>query len=348
MHIIIYRVIFAQRTTTSMKDFTIKVPGIDIELRSNQIYHIQEISDADAPDGYQKQGISKHPLRGIEEGIIVPYHDQTSTWNTGFFKGSFCYVREEKADEILKALETELLPHLKVLVDGDLTSGKNSKETNAFFDDFRPFNGDGYGEDTSKYKIKGGNMFNTKNPLEFLALWWALLSKQIMPDGKQNTPAYLKCNFVLKDKQQSTTTKQDREFELAQASARVMTIASRVDNKKDKKHLQNVFKYVGLDLSLEDLELKPLISSFNSWAEKGGYNNDNAEEFNKAFDKFEKEENKEELVVYVKLVKDIKESKIKIERRDILLNGQNLGSDKKIAARKIAADQELLKEFMLI
>ena len=331
-----------------MEDFTVKVPGVEFNLSSNQVYHLKERSDADAPNAYQEEGISKHPLRGIEEGIIVPYHDPTRTWDTGLYKGSFCYSREKEASTILNTVNKKFLPHLQVLVDGDLSSGKNSKEVNAFFDDFRPFNGDGYGEDVSKFKIKGGNMFNTKNPLELLALWWALISKQIMPEGQEDNPAYRNCIFVLKDKKQSTSTSQDKEFEKTRASATVMSIASKKNNKKELKHLQNIFKYVKLDLPIDDLELKPLVSSFNRWAEKGGYDNLNAKKFNEVFDKFDNEENSDELVVYVRLLDYIKEGKIKVERTDIILSGKNLGSDKRIAASKVAADQELLKEFMLL
>ena len=139
-----------------MKDFTIKVPGVDFELSSNQIYHIREVSDADAPDGYQKAGITKHPLPGIEEGIVVPHHELTNTWNTGFWEGSACLKKEPNGGKkVLEQIKENLLPELKYLVEGDLTNGRSSN--NQFFDEFIPFNGEGFGEDTSKYKIKIAN-----------------------------------------------------------------------------------------------------------------------------------------------------------------------------------------------
>lgn len=331
-----------------MKDFSIKVPGVDFELFSNQIYHIREISDADAPDGYQEVGITKHPLPGIALGIVVPYHEATRTWNTGFFNGSACLKKEgpTKGAEILRKVEQYLLPELEILVDGDLRNGKSSN--NEFFDEFTPFNGEGFGQDTSKYKIKGGNMFNTKNPLEFLALWFALIGRQIMPPGKQNSGGYRNCSFVLEDKRQSTSLAQDKEFDKSIAVSTVLSIVNSKDNKKEVKHLQNIFKYVGLNIEVEETEPKPLLAIFSKWAEKGGFNNENAVDFNEVFDKFKDEEDREELVVYVKLLEDIKNSKVKVERRDILIEGKNLGSDKKLAARKIVSDQELHKAFLLI
>lgn len=330
-----------------MEDFKVKVPGVDFELASNQIYHIREVSDSDAPDGYQKVGISKHPLPGISEGILVPYSNTTRTWNTGFFTGSDCIVKEGlKGKTILKTIEKHLLPELKVLIEGDLTNGKSSN--NKLFDEFVPFNGEGIGEDTSKYKIKGGNMFNTKNPLEFLALWWALIGKQIMPPSKKGSYSYKNCCFVLEDKKQSTSVEQDKEFEKSIAMATVMSIVNKRSNKKELKHLENIFEYVGLKINVEETEVKPLISIFSKWCEKGGYNNENAVYFNEIFEKFKTESSREELVVYVKLLKDIKDSKIKVERRDIILEGSNLGPDKKAAAKKITADQELHKAFLLI
>jgi hypothetical protein len=191
-------------------------------------------------------------------------------------------------------------------------------------------------------------MFNTKHPLEFLALWWALIGKQIMPPGKSNSSAYKNCFFVLEDKKQSTSKEQDKEFDKSIAISTVLSIVQDKENKKELKHLQNVFEYVGLTLDVKETEPKPLIAIFGKWCEKGGYNNENAVEFNEVFDKFKEEEDREELVVYVKLLKDIKSSKVKVERRDIFIEGQNLGSDKKAAARKIVADQELHKAFLLL
>jgi hypothetical protein len=327
-----------------MKDFKVKVPGEDFYLSSNQIYHIREVADSKAPNGYQQRGISKHPLPGIAEGIIVPYDSGTRTWNTGFFEGSNCIVREGLAGtKILATIKKELLPALELLVEGDLTNGKSSN--NAFFDEFTPFNGEGFGEDTSTYKIKGGNMFNTRNPLEFLALWWALIGKQVLPPNKEG---FSSCVFILEDKKQSTSLEQDKEFEKSMATSTVMSIIKKRTNKKEIKHLENVLEYVGLSLDIDNIENKPLLHIFNKWCEKGGFNNENASEFNNIFEKFEDSKNKEELVAFIKLVKDIKSSKVKIERTEIVIGEINLGSDKKEAARKIVSDQELYKEFLLI
>lgn len=332
-----------------MENFTIKVPGVDFELSSNQIYHIREVSDSDAPNGYQTVGISKHPLPGVAQGIVVPYNEITRTWNTGFFKGSACLLREgNRAEKILKKIDKYLLPELEVLVNGNLRSGKSTPDQNKFFDEFVPFNGEGFGEDTSKYKIKGGNMFNTKNPLEFLALWWALIGKAVMPPGKNGNPSYKGCAFVLEDKKQSTSLEQDKEYDKSIAVSTVMSIVKDRDNKKELINLQNILEYVGLSVNVAETDTKPLISIFSKWCVKGGFNNENATEFNEVFEKFEKEENQEELVAYIKLLKDIKSSKVKIERRDIFVDGNNLGSDKKVAARKIVSDQELYKAFLLI
>lgn len=335
-------------TFIKMENFTVKVPGVDFELSSNQIYHIREVTDNDAPDGYQQAGITKHPLPGIAQGISVPYSNATKTWNTGFSEANVCYSKEHprEAKKILGTVTKYLLPKLELLVEGDLTNNKSSNNT--FFDEFTPFNGEGVGDAPIKYKIKGGNMFNTKNPLEFLALWWALIGKQIMPPGKENEGTYKNCAYVLEDKKQSTNVSQDKELEKQIATSTVLGIVKNKKNKEELAHLQNLFTYVGLNLEVETTELAPLISTFTKWCEKAGYNNENAIEFNEAVDKFQDKKDRDELFVYVDLIKKIKDSKVKVERKDILIEGQNLGSDKKIAARKIAADQELYKTFLLL
>lgn len=327
-----------------MNDFSIKVPGVDFTLSSNQVYHIREVSDANAPDGYQKAGISKHPLPGIEQGIIVP-HDGMS-WNTGFNSKCLCYKKEAKAKEILIKVEKNLIPELEDLVEGNLLGIKS--DSNELFDDFIPFNGTGFGEDVSRFKIKGGNMFNTSDPLEFLALWWALISKQVMPKGKDGDPKYKECSFLLEDKQKTTTISQDREFDKSMAVSTFMSIVTGKTNKKKLTLLENVLEYVGLSISVEDLDERPLVATFNRWCEKGGYNNENAVAFNEKWEKFSDPKAEEELVTYIKLLKDIKSGKVNVERTEIFLEGQNLGSDKKSAARKIVNDQELHKAFLVI
>lgn len=327
-----------------MEKFKVRVPGIDFELSSHQIYFLREVADADAPDGYQREKIAKHPLPNIAEGIVVP-HDGIS-WNTGFNLKSSCYRNDPNGEDTFKKIKKNLLPELEALIEGDLTSIKS--DNNKLFDEFTPFNGEGLGEDTSKFKIKGGNVFNTKNPLEFLALWWALLGKQVMPPGKEFSGAYKNCFFVLEDKRQSTTLDQDKEFSKSLALSTVMSIVNNKDNKKEIAHLQNVFEYVGLKLVIDETDPKPLISTFSNWCEKGGYNNENAVEFNEVFEKFDDEDKREELVAYVKLLKDIKSGAVQVERRDIIIEGENLGSDPKVAARKIVADKQLHKAFLLL
>lgn len=322
-----------------MKEFKVKVPGVDFELSSNQVYYIREISDSKAPDGYQRKGISKHPLLGIDEKVIVPYHDGTKTWNTGFFEGSYCYANEKSAKAILKKITDNLLPELKYLVEGDLTNGKSSN--NNLFDDFPPFNSL-YGEEVSKYKIKGGNVYNTENPLEFLTLWWALIGGQVVPENNKN---FTKCSYVLESKKQSTTNSQDKEYEKTVALSTVMSVVTG-KNKKEKDRLQYIFTYVGLNMDISSVENKPLISTFSKWCEKGGFNNDNAVEFNEVYEEFKGDTKLEELIVYSKMADYIKTSKIIVDRKDIILEGTNLGSNKKEACRAIVADQELHKLFL--
>ena len=330
-----------------MNPFKVKVPGIDFEISSNQIYHIREVSDKNAPDGYQRKGISKHPLPGIEQGIIVPYHESTKTWDTGFNRNSFCYSKEspKKADEILKTLKKEFIPQLSSIMESDLEDIRSTNDK--FFDEFIPFNGDGYGDVDPKFKIKGGNMFNTSKPLELLALWFALLSKQVMPPSEAGNMAFKGCTFILEDKKQTTSVEQDKSYSKMEAVTKVFSTV-KAKNKKEISKLQNIFTYAGLNLDMENLNDKTIISTFTKWAESGGYNNENSAYFNEVYDYFEDKENEEELIVYVKLLKDIKESKVKIERQDIFFEKKNLGMDKKEAAKKIVADQELHKAFLVL
>lgn len=327
-----------------LDNFTVKVPGLDFELSSNATYHVREVADNQAPDGFQKAGISKHPLMGIEQNIIIPYHENTSSWNTGLNASSYCYagMPKKQVDITLKTLEEKLIPQLQVLVENDITDIKSSN--NELFDDFPPFSSK-YGKDTSQYKIKGGNMYDTSNVLEFIALFWALIGKQIIPPGVKNTAVYKNCPFILEDKKKTTSVRQDSEFEKTAAKSKVFMV---LQNKKvsEVKYLNDVFTYVGFKGNTEEVGVKPLISMFDQWCDQNGHNNDNAILFNEVYDNFDTKKGKEELIVYSKLLEYIKEGKIEIERSELIMEGTVLGTDKKRAAAKIISDQELHKKFL--
>lgn len=328
-----------------MEDFTIKVPGIDFYLSSKSFYFIREVHDKDAPSGYQRADISKHPIEGVDQNIIVPFDIATNTWNTGFYINSACFQKEDPkiAKETVDKIKKFLIPHIKNTVAGDIED--YSEKNNALFDNFKPLNGDGYGLIKPEYRIKGGNIFNTTEPLKFLSLYWALISGEVRPPGTDGDPKYIGIPYILEDKKRTSTVKEDNEFAKISAMSEVLRIIGGKD-KNDKQALQNLFTYLGFIIDIEKTPEKTLVTSVSRWMDAGGYNNENAKEFNSASTKFQGQKGQEELQTYVDLLDKIKKGKINIERKNLYLDGTDLGSDRKVAASKIYKDKELYKKFL--
>jgi hypothetical protein len=328
-----------------MEKFTVKVPGLDFKLSSNQFYQIREISDADAPSGYKEKSISKHPLPGIEENFVVPYDVRTTTWNTGFYPTSACFNSEttENRDNTIKEINKHLVPVISKMVTGDITD--YSPKSDILFDNFIPLNGNGFGDNKTEYKIKGNNIFDTKDPLKFLALYWGLINGDIAPPGQQGNPKYKGIPYVLEDKRKTSTVNEDQAFLKTKAMSKVFTIME--ENKKpEKEFLQNMLTYLGLDINLSVTKEKTVISSVSGWM--SAQNGENAADFNSVYKEFSDKQGREKLHTYIDLIKHIKSGKISVERKEIFIDGVSLGMDKKQAANKIYADKELYKKFLSI
>jgi len=326
-----------------MDSFTIKVPGTEFELTSNQFYQIREIADADAPSGYKEKGISKHPIAGVEENIVVPFDERTNTWNTGFYPTSACFnnVSSKERDNTLKQLNDHLIPILAKMVVGDITD--YSERSNSIFDNFIPLNGNGFGDSKPEYKIKGNNIFNTKDPLKFLALYWAMLNGDIAPPGQIGNPRYKGVPYVLEDKQRTSTVNEDREHDKIKAITRILPIVEGKNN-SDRELLQSLFTYLGFTIDIRNTKEKTLITAASRWLSLN--NSQNATDFNEAYFNFSSEGDRERLNTYITLLAHIKSGAIKVERSEIYIGGKSFGMDKKQAANKIFADKEVYKEFL--
>ena len=92
-------------------DFTIKVPGIDFEIKSNTIYTVKPKVDPKAPDGFRNHGTTKviHPAVG--DTVTAPFDVAMGVWDTGFYPHSPCLraMSEREREEHLKNIKKYLV-----------------------------------------------------------------------------------------------------------------------------------------------------------------------------------------------------------------------------------------------
>jgi hypothetical protein len=327
-----------------MKDTVeIKVPGTASTITTNRVYYVREKMDSNAPEAFQKEGINKYPLLGIDENIVVPWDDIKKVWNTGFYEDSLCYKnidRVQVKDTVAKFKES-IITELENYHSFDITNYK--QENNKNFDKFFP-------RDSKEARLKGGNIYNTKDAHQFVALFWALINRQLAFEVDENHPDFVNASYILIDKQQNSTIEQDRDYEKSLSESHVIRIlANRPGGTKltpKQEHLQQLFKYLDFDIEIEDLNTKSVLSMFSKWIKNSGTNYQNAIIFNETFDYFEDKDNLEELDIYTALLKEIKTGYVKFLRQDFYLGEINLGTNKKEAAKRINGSQELKAQLL--
>ena len=309
-----------------MKDFSVKVPGIDFELESNKTYRIGGRVDSASPDGWKEQGISKfqHPLNS--EGAIVRFDAERNVWDTGLYKSSPCYARyPQLGEENQKIFEEFLLEDLKLTMPDDAFS---PKANNKYWDEY-------------SFPINQPLTIRTSTPQNFLGMWFALLHYTVAPKEKENFPIYreMRTGYTVVDIKEKSSNKQKSEFEKSKATSKFVNLLES-DKKSDKVFLEKLMDYVGFKGNIET-EAGILNSQFNYWINNKKESHKNASYFNQTFERFSTEEGREELEIYNNLKDCMKTGSVTFNRSEYYLGEESLGNNLKEADKVVNSDKNL-------
>jgi len=295
--------------------FEIPIPQTQFVLKSDKMYQIQPKMDASAPDGFKNAGTTKVISPDIGNTVHAPFNGDMKVWDTGFFKSSPILrgMKDEEKDLFVKMVNEHIVKPVEDLK-GEGVLGH--QENNPFLDDFG-------------IELKAYRVLNTAEPLQRLALYFAVLGKHLAPKEHQSNPLYSGAQYVIVNSEEAVNVKQEREMLKNEAIGLFYVL-----QKNDKEKMYNLLEYLGISNS-KTTDKATLNSSFNRWLEDKTSGYQNSEIFTKTYSKFDSEDGEEELYLYKKLKELHDNNLVKMQRGEVFLDGKAIGAGYKLAASNL-------------
>lgn len=320
----------AKKETADENDNVI-VELYGFQIKANSLYEIQEKFDADAPDGFQKEGTSKLLSFDVVDKKSGAVWDGTmNNWDNGLHSGSKSLQEAFPGQDIqliLDKLIKKILKPVEALVGEGKLSHIPSDVTNKYWDEYR-------------IEFKRGKIFNTANPTSLLDLYLSVLHKRLTPKDLENEPGFRNSYYLITDKETAISKKAKSKEDKMKATANFFFML-----KNDKNSLLQILEFIGLPVG-QQTEDSTLMVMFENWLENGVDKYQNPQIFNKETDAFATEEGKEKLFIYGKL-KEFKAKNLVTEKRgDVYLDGTYISNNGlKQAAAAICEQKELYNIF---
>lgn len=302
------------------KDFEFTVPQTQFVLKSNSMYQIQPKPDASAPDGFKDNGTTKVISPDVGNTVHPPFDQDMKVWDTCFYKSSRSLrgMKDEEKEAFLKIVQENIVKPVEELKgEGVLTH----QENNPFFDDFG-------------IELKAYRVLNTADPLQLLALYFAVLNRDLAPKEHSSNPMYAKAQYVIVNREEAVNIKQEKEMQKNEAIGLFYVI-----QKTDKEKMVDMLDYLGIANS-KTTDKATLNSSFNRWLSDKTSGFQNSEIFIKTYEKFDSEDGAEELYLYTKLKQLHERGLVKMNRGELFLDGKSLGAGYKLAAASLMHSKE--------
>ena len=301
-------------------EFEIPIPQTQFVMRANSMYQIQPKMDASAPDGFKEVGTTKVISPDIGNTVHAPFDGEMKVWNTGFWKSSPILrgMSDAEKESYVKMVNKHIVKPVED-IKGEGILGH--QENNSFLDDF--------GIDLKAYRL-----LNTAEPLQRLALYFAVLGKHLAPKDHQSNPLYSGAQYVIVDSENAVNVKQEREMLKNEAIGLFYVL-----QKHDKEKMSNLLEYLNISNS-KTTDKATLNSSFNRWLEDKTNGYQNSDIFTKTYNKFDSEDGEEELYFYKNLKLLVDKNIVKMQRGELFLNGKSLGAGYKLAASYLMTNEE--------
>jgi hypothetical protein len=303
--------------------FEIPIPQTQFVLKSDRMYQIQPKMDASAPDGFKDAGTTKVISPDIGNTVHAPFNSEMKVWDTGFFKSSPILrgMKEEDKEMFIKLVNEHIVKPIEDLKGEGVLS---HQENNEFLDNFG-------------IELKAYRVINTAEPLQRLALYFAVLGKHLAPKEHQSNPLYSGAQYVIVNSEEAVNVKQEREMQKNEAIGLFYVL-----QKNDKDKMYDLLDYLNISNS-KTTDKATLNSSFNRWLDDKTSGYQNSEIFIKTYNRFDSEEGEEELYMYKSLKKLHDNNIVKVQRGEVFLEGKSLGAGYKLAATHLMDNAEARK-----
>jgi hypothetical protein len=304
-----------------MKDFVITVPGTKFDILPNRIYTVIPKPDGSAPDGFKEHGTTKilNPDVGVTMNPL--FNSAMQVWDTGFYEFSPCLANlsDSEKKSHLETVETYLVEPVERL------RGKG----------FLRHNSDNKNLDDLVITLANKTSFNSNDPLQRLALYFAVLGKELCPKEMEGNPTYRQAAYMVVNRENVIANKAQKGIDDSKAVGEFYDLL-----RKDKAKLVKIFKYLNISAtSIEDEDT--FITVFNRFLQdkEDGFRNSTI--FLQHLKKFNTEEGIEELHLY-QLISDLYDKgEIKIIRSEYYLKDIALGSTLKHSAMFAVTNPEV-------
>ena len=305
-------------------------------VRANSTYVIKNKPDLTAPTGFQKEGSTKLPSDNVSESFQCRYvrraNSKDGVWDTGFFEYSPCYEGKESLEvkEIIKNLTKNLVkPYCLAIGDDEAISHK---------DDSKWIN--------RNFIVYAEQVLNTIDPIDRMALYFALRAYQVTPKGEEGNPIYRDSSYVIVDTTKNLKLKDERASTKFKAMGVFYALLE-----NDKPKLFAILKYLDLNFSTSTPD-ETLMGMFDEWLNTGeGHNR--MGDFNRVYEEADSDAGYDKLQVYTTLKNTWKKNGSKITRTPqgkFFYMDTEIGADLKQAAENISKSNSLIhvkKELLL-
>lgn len=305
---------------------SIKVHGFDI--LSDTIYKVVPKLDSGAPDGFVNHDTTK--LLNPEIGTSVPmavWDIDRGVWDTGLHENSKIltrlYPETAERNEVIKGLKKFIIDPVEAIKGKGVLTHIQPKDEESFWD-------------KSSTLLVNELTFSTKNPIELLSLYSAVLHGNLAPKAMEEEPTFKnKAQYAVQNIEQVVNLKQRKDLERNKSIGLFFTMLN-----QNKEDLLVILDYLGIPSSNNPDEAS-LNSTFTEWLNNKESGFQNAAIFVETYDFFQTKAGKEELQIFATLKKLLRKGSIKRKMGSIYLDDVDLGANLKIAAKGAVKSEEL-------
>lgn len=306
--------------TKEESKWAITVNGFTI--RENTFYQVVPKPDPDAPQGFIDEGTTKVLDPRISDFVPNVFDSTMEAWDTGFYEES-ASIRNLKDKEERVALLNKIIvaPFEKLKGKGKLSQYSENK----FWDEFR-------------VDLHDGRLFDTSKITDLLDLYIAVLHGHLAPEDKRSLHVYKNAAYCIKDKDAVTNYKEQREFDISQATVKLDTVFD-----ADKKKLVLISNYLSLGIDMHTTKMEAVLI-LNEYMREQTRGSQNTKMFLETYERANTEVGYAELDTFTLLTDAYKKGIVTKISGDFMFNGHELGTNLKDSARELLKDKGLLVE----
>lgn len=293
-----------------------------MKIYSDSVYVVTGKMDEGAPDGFQREGISKAPFPGNKYVTPCSWDKYLSVYDTGFFENSSCFKGMNDSE-----IESEVkLRNKNIRFPYETATGENLDQSNFdFWDSF-------------SVKVYDGRLFYTKDINDLFDLYIALQAKALTPKDEDGNPDFQGSMYCVEDKTTAVDVKKQRQLDKTEIIYKFMSMLN--GDTSDKQTICDLLLFLDIIYSVE-VDPEMVRYSFTNWIEA---KNTNVDAYKEAYRRYVETEENTDIIHFHRMIKEMVYSGlIRVGTDGVVFDGVNLGGDMTSAAMALSKDKSLIE-----